>query len=170
MRRRLAAVALLVLAAACAPPLPPSAPTPAAPPRSTATPSDAELERQIHSLVNRHRAAQGLPPLASDDRVAEMARRHSQSMAAGRRRFGHDRFDERSGEIARFLPVRAVAENVAFDGRSGGQLADLVVQGWVASAGHRRNIEGTFQVSGIGVARAPDGLRYFTQIFVSTQQ
>ena len=47
--------------------------------------------------------------------------------------------------------------------------ARLVVEGWIASAGHRQNIEGDFTLTGIGAAAGRDGTRYFTQIFVKTE-
>jgi uncharacterized protein YkwD len=36
----------------------------------------------------------------------------------------------------------------------------------VAPPGHRKNIEGPYEVTGIGVARNAQGEVYFTQIFV----
>jgi len=59
-----------------------------------------------------------------------------------------------------------MAENVAYDSRSGDRLAARVVDDWLASSRHRENIEGDFTDTGIGAARAQDGLYYFTQIFV----
>ncbi len=41
-----------------------------------------------------------------------------------------------------------------------------VVDGWLHSPGHRRNIMGDFRLTGIGVAEAANGMIYFTQIFV----
>jgi uncharacterized protein YkwD len=41
-----------------------------------------------------------------------------------------------------------------------------VVDGWLNSPGHRRNIEGDFRLTGIGIAKRSDGMVYFTQIFI----
>lgn len=48
-----------------------------------------ELEAQMLELVNRERAAQGLPPLAADPELTEVARRHSADMFA-RGYFSHN--------------------------------------------------------------------------------
>jgi uncharacterized protein YkwD len=134
-----------------------------------ATPAPAELEREIHLQVNQYRARRGLPPLAYDERVAAVARSHSAAMASGERAFGHQGFQERTEAVVRVVPAaRAFAENVAYDGRTGPRLAQLVVQGWIDSPAHRANLEGRYDLTGIGVAVARDGRRYFTQIFAGS--
>ena len=124
------------------------------------------MEGEILTLVNRHRSQRGLRPLANDPRVAEIARRHSAAMS-GRRGIDHDGFDSRAAEIGRFLPLRGMAENVALDSRP--DPARSAVKGWLGSPGHLQNIEGDFDVTGIGVVRGADGVNYFTQIFVTTR-
>lgn len=131
-----------------------------------AAPAEGVLELQVHDLVNDRRNSRGLRPLQWDVRIADAAREHSRAMAARRRDFGHEDFDSRATAIQRLMTVRSIAENVAYDSRTGDQLASHVVAGWMASSGHRQNIEGGFTRTGIGVARGTDGVRYFTQIFV----
>ncbi len=136
-----------------------------------ATPAASTLEHEIHARVNEYRAGRGLPPLAFDDRVSEVARSHSAAMAAGRRPFSHEGFEQRTQAILAEIPgARAFAENVAYDSRTGPRLAELVVQGWIQSAEHRENIEGSYQITGIGVGVAPNGWRYFTEIFVGAER
>src|SRR5690606_19105807 len=81
------------------------------------TANASTLERQIHDLVNNRRSATNRPGLRWDDRVAAIAREHSQAMASGRRPFSHDGFDQRAEQIAALLTVRALAEHVAYDSR-----------------------------------------------------
>lgn len=131
-------------------------------------PGTSALESSIHQLVNKHRASRDHPALRFDPRVAALAREHSEAMASGQRSFSHEGFDGRASAIRAFLPARALAENVAYDSRSGGQLTARVVEGWIASGGHRRNIEGDFTITGVGAARGDRGIYYFTQIFVRT--
>lgn len=55
-----------------------------------------------------------------------------------------------------------IAENVAV----GFPNAETVVEGWMASKGHRANIlERDVVETGIGVARSPDGALYYCQVF-----
>ena len=39
--------------------------------------------------------------------------------------------------------------------------------GWLQSPGHRRNIEGDFDLTGIGIVRVAAGTYFFTQLFVT---
>lgn len=170
---RFSALAAAWMLASCAvPPLPAPRPDTARPPAPTTagTPDASSLEREIHGLVNRHRSGRGLPPLAYDPDIAGLAREHSRAMAARRVPFGHAGFDQRAAAVRALTPVRSLAENVAYDSRTGAALADLVVRGWIGSRGHRENIQGDFDVSGVGVAEGPDGVRYFTQIFAARRR
>lgn len=166
VRRRIIVGALLVGVAGCATGAPSSSLYSAEESAASATPSLEALGAEIHRLVNGHRARTGLPALRWDDDVATVAQRHSREMARGGRPFGHQGFDARAAEIQQLGTVAQIAENVADDNRTGPQLPAQVVEGWLSSTGHRRNLEGDFTVTGIGVAESSDGVRFFTQIFV----
>jgi uncharacterized protein YkwD len=156
---------LLLAAAACVPMLPAGTTTiPSS--RSSAPAPAAVVEHEIHQIINQHRARRGLPALQYDERVAEVAREHSAAMAAGSRPFGHGGFEQRGSAISRFLPYLGLAENVAYDSRSGPTLPSLIATGWIGSAAHRQNIEGSYGITGIGIARDRDGVTYATQIFL----
>lgn len=133
-----------------------------------APPSDAEyadLEQAVHDQVNAFRAEQNLPPLTLDPRISEVARKHSEDMAAGRVEFGHAGFEGRVRSIARTIPYRSAAENVAYN-QGYSAPVEQAVEGWIDSPGHRVNMEGQFNLTGIGVTRTADGKYYFTQIFI----
>jgi len=124
------------------------------------------IEREVLTRVNRYRRAEGLPALASDARIAEIARGHSRSMAAGSTGFGHGGWNGRTRAVAGRLPYKRVAENVSRHSRDPRQIPAVAVERWVDSGGHRRNIEGRFALTGVGAAVGPDGSVYLTQIFV----
>src|SRR5262245_53357226 len=126
------------------------------------------LETEVIERVNRHRRAAGLRSLRSDPRIAEIARAHSRAMASGSRWFGHGDFDERAQAVeARVSRYRGMAENVARHPRRRGDLPARAVAGWLESSGHRRNIEGPYSLTGVGVAVSGRGEVYLTQIFVA---
>ena len=90
---------------------------------------------------------------------------HSQQMASKQVPFSHDGYDKRMARISQRLgPIKSSAENVAY----GKMSARDVVASWLKSAPKRKNIEGQFNLSGIGVSRNAQGIIYYTQIF--TQQ
>jgi uncharacterized protein YkwD len=119
--------------------------------------------RQILIYVNQYRRSKGLPALRPSSFISSVALQHSREMLSGKTPFGHDGFHQRIDQIsAKLGHLHVAAENVA----SGPMGAREVVDGWLNSPGHRRNIEGDFRLTGIGLAARADGMVYFTQIFV----
>lgn len=127
-----------------------------------------EIERQVHERVNAHRSLLGLAPLRHDPVLASLARDHSERMARGERPFGHGGFDDRVSAAHEARALGAVSENVATNNYPPNQVAGLAVTGWVRSSGHRRNIEGGFDVAGVGVARGSAGDYFITQLYAAT--
>ncbi|MDB5232982.1 MAG: hypothetical protein JWN76_3787 [Chitinophagaceae bacterium] len=121
------------------------------------------FDRDILFYINQYRASLGKQPLQWNDAVYVQAEKHSANMAARRTAFGHTGFPERITAISRQLGfIGASAENVAY----GQQSAQEVVNGWINSSGHRKNIQGDYNLTAVGTATARDGSIYFTQIFV----
>jgi uncharacterized protein YkwD len=122
------------------------------------------IDSEILEHVNRYRQTKGLKALVMETAISEEATNHSRNMANRRTAFGHDGFEGRVKKIAQKLGgLKASAENVAY-----GQLdAKEVVSNWLKSPGHRKNIEGKYTMTGIGVVKANDGTLFFTQIFAS---
>lgn len=134
---RLALVLAGCAVAACSGPPPPPAPAAAPPPAAARGASDERAE--VARLVNAHRARIGCDALAWDSAAARAAQAHSEDMA--RRGYFAHRSPEGQGAGERVRAAggtwRAVAENIA----QGQPTAEVVVQGWLGSAGHRANIE-----------------------------
>lgn len=139
---------------------------PEAPAQEPQRSSSISLEAQTHGRINAHRRAEGLTPLDYDARIAAAARRHSASMAAGKVPIGHEGFEVRWRRIAKSIPLREIAENVGANTYPTDRTVAVAVSRWLDSPGHRNNIEGDYDVSGIGIARGPQGAWYYTQIFV----
>jgi uncharacterized protein YkwD len=117
----------------------------------------AAVEDQVARLVDEARGDAGLAPLARRARLDRVARAHSRDMAR-RGTLGHRGSDgsDVSGRVRRAgLAVRKVGENVAFT-RGVEAPAVRVVEGWMQSPGHRRNMLDPI-VSRAGVGAAHDG-------------
>ena len=123
----------------------------------------ANMNSRILELVNEHRQSIGKGALKMIDVATAQAAQHSRDMMNGSTPFGHEEFEKRVDAIKTNVGfISAAGENVAY-----GQLtADEVVAGWLHSPGHRKNIEGDYNLTGIGVAQNDQGVIYFTQIFV----
>lgn len=122
------------------------------------------MEEDILFYVNKYRKSQGKSPLELSETLSVEARGHSRAMANGRTSFGHDGFEGRIDDISKKIGrVSAAAENVAY----GNLDAEAVVNGWIKSPGHRKNMLGNFNLIGIGTAKGKGSIVYFTQIFVN---
>lgn len=127
----------------------------------------SDIERETFDLIQAHRQSKGLIRMEWNNTVAEAARTHSEDMVAGRVAFSHDGFEARIDSVRRTLLITGAAENVAYN-QGYEKPAESAVEGWIASEGHRRNIEnGRYTHTGIGIAKTNDDTYYFTQIFVT---
>ena len=126
--------------------------------------SPKDMPAEILMYVNMHRAEMGLKPLVMNNVISKGAEDHSKNMASGKIPFSHINLDERVAKINKQLKQESTAwaENVA----SGRNTAKGVVDMWLKSPGHRENIEGNYNMTGIGIAKSADGSMYFTQIFI----
>jgi uncharacterized protein YkwD len=86
-------------------------------------------------------------------------------MASGQVPFSHQGFEERVRLSTKSIPFRSAAENVAYN-QGFSDPGRQAVQGWIKSSGHRKNMEGNFNLTGIGVSKNARGEYYFTQIFI----
>ncbi|MBG9377251.1 CAP domain-containing protein [Panacibacter sp. DH6] len=129
----------------------------------TSTVDIKALQHDILALVNKHRASLGLKALQMNEVASAEATRHSADMAKGKVGFGHGGFSQRMQSLNKQLGgLRATAENVAYGKIGAAEVMDM----WLESSGHRKNIEGNFSMMGIGIAQSRDGYLYFTQIFM----
>ena len=108
-----------------------------------------DMERQMLDLVNQERAANGLPSLAPDPELTEVARQHSADMFA-RGYFSHDSLDGRTPfDRMRDANIRFLiaGENLAL-----APTLSLAHTGLMNSPGHRANIlRPQFGRVGIGI-------------------
>ncbi len=123
----------------------------------------ANMNEQILKLVNEHRKSIGKGAFQMIDIASAQAAKHSADMMKGAMPFGHQGFDDRVDAVKKSIGfISAAAENVAY----GQMSAEEVVDGWLHSPGHRANIEGDYNLTGIGISQNSDGVIYFTQLFV----
>ena len=116
----------------------------------------ARLADATLAAINAERGQRGMALLDPDPQLTAAAQAHACDSAA-RNQMSHRGSD--GSNIARRVQregyaYRVIAENVAAGYRSAG----AVMQGWMNSSGHRRNIlDRTARDVGIGLATARDG-------------
>jgi uncharacterized protein YkwD len=139
-------------------------------------PVQADTAQSVLTAVNAARAKAGCGPLRMNSRLTAAAKTHARAMAE-QNFFGHagkdgSRFSSRIKRQG--YSFRAAAENIA----AGQKSATQVVQNWLKSAGHRRNILNCQMTeTGIAMIYQPDdkplrgsrhALRYYwVQVFAA---
>jgi uncharacterized protein YkwD len=124
-----------------------------------------ELEIAVGTRINAYRVSAKKPPFQSNEEVAKVARRHSRDMAEGRVGFGHEGLKARAALISASIEMAGLAENVSKHHRGSG-FVDAALKQWLGSPLHKKNIDGDYDLTGVGVAQGANGVVYFTQIFV----
>jgi uncharacterized protein YkwD len=126
---------------------------PTAPARAASTP-----EAQMRRLINQERTERGKGALATNERMAGIAERHSRDMAES----GTIYHNGHLGSDLRYAHASGWGENVGMGG-SVSRLHGLFMD----SSPHRKNIlNGTFDRIGVGVVKR-DGTVYVTVVFVA---
>ncbi len=134
-------------------------------PAPNSPPDVSQIERDAEKGINAHRESTGRPAFRSDATVAKIARGHSRDMAKGRVGFGHDGLRDRVEQVQKHFEIAGAAENVSKQQRKEGH-AEAAVNRWLESPVHLKNIDGNYDLSGIGAAMSKDGTVFITQIFV----
>ena len=127
--------------------------------------SFSTLQTQVANLSNKQRVAHGCKALPVNDKLLWAARGHSKYQAKTHTMThtgaGGSTFITRA-QAAGYTSPRS--ENVAYGYRS----ATEVVNAWMKSPGHRRNLlDCRAKTFAVGVAYASDGTPYYTQDFGS---
>jgi uncharacterized protein YkwD len=149
-------------------PTPTASPTPSPSKQAHVTPTATpmpEFEDAVLSQTNAARAQAHCAPLRMDPKLLAVARLHSADMAQNNY-FNHDSPDGHDPgqrmKAAGYDITGGWAENIAV----GYDSPDAVMQGWLASTGHKENILNcSFKALGVGVAQGADGRFYWTQDF-----
>jgi uncharacterized protein YkwD len=152
--RRIVLLAALLCAASVTVNIAPAAAANDCVPADTWPAARTDLAGQVLDLVNAHRAQLGLQALAVSPTLTAAATWKARHMAA----FGYMSHDDPAPPAARTPGQRLAAcgypqaswgENIA----TGYQTAQDVVNGWLASPGHRENIErAEYRATGVGAA------------------
>ncbi|SDH39682.1 uncharacterized protein, YkwD family [Alteribacillus persepolensis] len=120
------------------------------------------VEQKVIELTNQEREKNGLSPLKADPQVTKTARAKSRDMASNNY-FAHNSptYGSPFNMLSDFgVNYTAAAENIA----AGQQTPEEVVQAWMNSEGHRKNILNQ-EVTHIGVGYVEDG-NHWTQMFI----
>jgi uncharacterized protein YkwD len=118
-------------------------------------------ELQTMSLINTYRVSIGLNPLEKINHISYKSEEHDNYMIANNV-VNHNDFVARSENIMKVLGAKTVSENIAYNYST----PQAALNAWLASPGHKDNIEGDFTHFGISIRENPaNGRKYYTNIF-----
>jgi uncharacterized YkwD family protein/spore coat assembly protein SafA len=124
------------------------------------------IESQVIQLTNQERAKNGLKPLATDWQLSRVARYKSTDMR-DKNYFSHTSptYGSPFTMMRNFgINYRSAAENIA----AGQRTPTEVVQSWMNSPGHRKNIlSPAYTHIGVGHVTGGNYGHYWTQMFIS---
>lgn len=131
-------------------------------------PGLALLESRLHLAVNDFRREQHLIPLERQTELDRVARAHSEDMAR-RGFFKHESPEGRSWidrlQLAGVSGFTMAGENVGQTNRA--EPNREILEGWKQSPAHRENLMSRpMNATGVGIARAPDGRLFYTQLYL----
>ncbi|QZY28421.1 CAP domain-containing protein [Nocardioides coralli] len=116
-------------------------------------------QKQARSVTNAKRVQHDRVKLRKNKCLQRFARNHAKRMANQERMFHQD-----LGPVMRQCDLTSAGENVAYGFRTGRS----VVNAWMNSSGHRRNIlRPRFRLMGLAMRRSDNGTPYAVQVFGS---
>lgn len=118
-----------------------------------------QFPEQVLNLVNRERAKVGVRPLYLADDLQSAAQIRAKELT---KLFSHTRPDGRPCRTA-LSDTWGIGENIA----AGSETPEEVVEQWMNSPGHRRNIlDSRYSSLGVGYCYDPDGVGGYTYYWV----
>jgi uncharacterized protein YkwD len=118
-------------------------------------------ELETMDLINTYRVSIGLSALEKINHISSKSEEHDYYMITNNV-VNHNDFVARSENIMKVLGAKSVSENIAYNFNT----PQSVLNAWLASPGHKENIEGNFTHFGISIRENPvTGKKYYTNIF-----
>jgi len=118
-------------------------------------------ELEVLTLINNYRTSKGLNTLEKVDYIAVVSEGHDNYMISVGE-VSHNNFQDRYEALVTNLHAKTVSENVAYNYST----PQGVFNAWLASDGHRLNMEGNFTHFGISIRANAEGKKYYTNIFM----
>ena len=127
------------------------------------------IEQEILRLVNKQRVDNSFIPLQIDEQLQNCAREHSADMLANTK-LSHVSKGKLPAERVRIASPKlffGVFENIAYcKGENETEIAETLVNAWMNSEGHRKNIlSASYTKIGVGSYSA-NGVMYWSQFFI----
>lgn len=123
----------------------------------------SSYELETLNSINDYRTSIGLTPLKKENLLSWESEEHGEYMITNNI-VSNVGFETRSDVIMKFLGAIKVGENIAYSNKN--TAIKTILDAWLASPTHKKNIEGDYTHFGISIKEDPTtGKRYYTNIF-----
>lgn len=148
----------------------PSTPAVTRVPVSASISKSSNLSGDVFNSVNSYRAQNGKSSLERHAGLDQLAQEHCDYLAkncgGSGTNISHVGFRKRAFNAHRYFSIPSVGENVVSSStKSASHLLNL----WISSKTHEKNMRGSWKYTGIGTATTPDGMVISTQLFGSAE-
>ena len=121
-----------------------------------------EFEQKLLKLINDHRKEFGLTQLTPNEQIRTEAKKYTELMVSGKVPLGPPSFGSSVKELVYKMGGREMAELISYHFDT----PESVYNTWMHSTHQRATIEGSYNLTGIGVIQSQDGRVFVTQIFM----
>lgn len=121
----------------------------------------SSFELEALASINLYRVSIGLNKLEQNNYISYKSEEHNNYMIKNNS-VNHNGFVARSENIMKVLGAKSVAENIAYNYKT----IQGVLDAWIKSPRHKKNLEGDFTHFGISIRENAEGKKYYTNIFV----
>lgn len=122
-----------------------------------------EFKQELFGYVNKHRKDCKMAPLEMNQQICDEALKYTESMAFGKVPIGPPSFDNPLRQLVSKMGAREMVELVSYQLSTSREVFDS----WMNSTLQRKIVEGSYNLTGIGVVQSHDGRVFVTQIFMS---
>ncbi|MDI1304167.1 MAG: CAP domain-containing protein [bacterium] len=123
-------------------------------------------EIALMNMINEYRESIGLHSLDTINHMSFLSLQHNIYMIE-KHVPSHDGFVQRSNELIQLFHASMVGENVAYNFK----LNNDVLRAWLASSGHKENIEGGFTHFGLSIRiDSTNNRKYYTNVFMKVSK
>ena len=122
------------------------------------------IGKKCLELTNEFRKRNNMSLLKWDDEIWTISLGHSKNMGEKKVPFSHEGFNNRINSLK--FSFMAAFENVFYCNGYQSDIAELAVNGWINSPGHRKNMLSNSNHCAIATYKNSNGEYYLTQIFI----
>jgi len=124
--------------------------------------SERGIAERVYSLVNRERVREGRSSLRGHGGLNVLAQKHSEYLSSNTMNANHLGSENRAQYAYLKYNIENLSEMTYAVPSGSGDPAAVAVSAWANSSSHRKHMLQSWDLTGVGVKKAPSGVTYVT--------